>query len=159
MNKKRLFMFFIIITIAIISSCLICLIINKTKTTETFSENIIKNEIVNNIIEEKDDKIENNIIDEENNIEEDTNSINIKEQQPNSEEITKEEVESMKTNEEKAIEIAKKNWGEDSKVVFVNDGVSKSTGRYIVAVRNAATRNAICYYHIDINTGEFNVEN
>ena len=47
----------------------------------------------------------------------------------------------------------------DYEIVFVNDGMSKSTGRYIVAVRDATTRNAICYYHIDVNTGEFKVEN
>jgi len=159
-NKEKILILLIVITIVIISSLLIYMIINKNKTVETLNYNTVENEIINNIVEEKENEIENKVIIEENNVElENTNSTEINELQASSEEITKEEVETIKTNDEKAIEIAKKHWGEDSKVVFVNDGTSKSTGRYIVAVRDAATRNAICYYHIDVNTGEFKVEN
>lgn len=150
-NKEKILILLIVITIAIISSLLIYMIVNKNnKIAETLNYNTMENE----------NEIDNKVIIEENNVEvEKANSTEINEQQASSEEITKEEVETIKTNDEKAIEIAKKHWGEDSKVVFVNDGTSKSTGRYIVAVRDAATRNAICYYHIDVNTGEFKVEN
>lgn len=159
-NKDKIILFLVIITIVVISSLLIFMIVSKNKTTDTLNYNTVENEIINNIVEEKENEIEENVITEENNVEqENTNSTQINEQQASSEEITKEEVETIKTNDEKAIEIARKDWGEDSKVVFVNDGTSKSTGRYIVAVRDATTRNAICYYHIDVNTGEFKVEN
>lgn len=165
-KKEKIFWIISVVLVIIITSFIMYIIIHKNRTQETVNSNTIQNEVdVSNEVNEEHNEIENNIVEENNEIEEniiepdDVEEPEKEEIQTNTEEITKEEVENLKSNEEKAIEIAKKDWGEDSKVVFVNDGISRTTGRYIVAVRDAKTRNAICYYHIDINTGEFKVEN
>lgn len=162
-NKEKTIWIIAVIAIIIITTIVIFMVIKGSRTVETVNSNTLQNENVENEVEEVKNEInmiENNVLLEENNVkQEDTTSTETKQEQTSTEEITREEVETIKSNDEKAIEIAKKDWGKDSKVVFVNDGMSKSTGRYIVAVRDATTRNAICYYHIDVNTGEFKVEN
>ncbi len=164
-NKEKILWCVAIIIIIILIVIMIFVFTRKNRAVETMNSNTSENLVndINNVeneINEIQNNVQNDILIEENIIEPEIVTPTEPSPEDNdSEEISKEEIQQTKSNEEKAIEIAKKDWGEDSTVVFINDGVSKSTGKYIVAVRSASTRNAICYYHIDINTEEFDVKN
>ncbi len=58
------------------------------------------------------------------------------------------------TDEEKAIDIVKKDWGADSSVNFVVDSVNEN-GEYIVCVRNRETTVAIEWYTVNVENGTF----
>lgn len=59
--------------------------------------------------------------------------------------------------EEKAIEIAKEDWGEDDTVYFSSDG-KNSDGKYVIYVRSRNTTNAIYKYIVDAKKGTFTSE-
>lgn len=63
--------------------------------------------------------------------------------------------ESPQTAEQKAIAIAKKDWGNDANIEFSVDGMDEK-GNYIVAVRNSETTQALAFYTINVTTQTFN---
>lgn len=63
--------------------------------------------------------------------------------------------ENPQTAEQKAIAIAKKDWGNDANIEFSVDGMDEK-GNYIVAVRNSETTQALAFYTINVTTQTFN---
>ena len=55
----------------------------------------------------------------------------------------------------KAINIVKKDWGEDSNVKIAIDGINDN-GSYIVTVRNVNTTEALAFYTVDVSNQTFN---
>lgn len=143
MNKKTIIILItLIIIIGIICGIAFSKNANKNITTNTQKqeENTITNEQTNNVTNEL---TENEI--EENNIPE-----------PKEPTITapEEPKETPKTEEEKAIEIVKKDMGVSDEIKFEIEG-KDSKGRIIVAVRNIQTTEALQFYHVDVSNGTF----
>ena len=79
----------------------------------------------------------------------------------NTNQTVEEETDSMEESnttdpKAKAIEIVKKDWGEDDSVYFSYDGVN-SDGKHIVGVRNKSDTTIRYWYDVDINTGTFTI--
>lgn len=116
-----------------------------TSTNATKEDNKVGNQIANEITENT--LINETISDEividssENIIENTTTSTEIFEEEP-------------KTAKEKAINIVKKDWGEDKIVDISIDGIDNN-GNYIVAVRDSATTEAKAFYIVNTSNGTF----
>lgn len=151
-NKKILY---ISIAIALaIGVILAIILINKPKkeNVKPTSSNLVKNEIRNQISNENEmdnSIVENNVI-EENKVQEE---IIVDEQQ----EVQIDKIEKEEDNKQKAINIAKKDWGEDKTVYFTFEQIDDN-GNYIVYVRESNTTRDICWYTIDINNETFTKE-
>ena len=142
MNKKVLIIVIpLIIIVGII--CGIAFSKNTTKNANTNTqkqeENTITNEETNSIVNEID---ENNII--ENNVSENT-QVTTNPDEPQ---------ETPKTDEEKALEIVKKDFGARENTKFTVEGTD-SNGRIVVVVSNINTTAAMAFYHVDISNGTF----
>lgn len=120
---------------------------DETKPTSqsSVSNNTINNEIQNNNTNEANTN-QNNAI-QDNNTVADNNETEENETKP-----SKDPIAEAKTDEEKAIAIVKKEWGEDSSVNFVYDHKNEN-GEFVIAVRNSSTTAAIEWYIVNINTG------
>ena len=81
---------------------------------------------------------------------------NIQEGSESSEETDSMEESNTTDPKAKAIEIVKKDWGEDDSVYFSYDGVN-SDGKHIVGVRNKSDTTIRYWYDVDINTGTFTI--
>ena len=110
-------------------------IVNNTNTT---IQNPINNNINNEIKEEPEQKEENIITDNKNN----QNYIGKEEEESNKEENTE------LTKDEKAIQLAKKEWGEDNSVTFSIE--EKKGNIYYIAVKSNAT--TISWYEVNTET-------
>ena len=151
-NKKILY---ISIAIALaIGVILSIVLINKPKkeNVKPTSSNLVKNEIKNQISNENeiDKSIVENKVTEENKVQEE---IIVDEQQ----EVQIDKIEKEEDNKQKAINIAKKDWGEDKTVYFTFEQIDDN-GNYIVYVRESNTTRDICWYTIDINNETFTKE-
>lgn len=62
--------------------------------------------------------------------------------------------ESPQTLEEKAVAIAKRDWGENTNIEFLVEGMNQN-GYYIIAVRNSQTTEALAFYTVDVATETF----
>ena len=102
----------------------------QTDIVENLQQNQQENVVVN---EEQNQNIEQNVIEE-------TPSETFEE--------------SPQTDEEKAIDIAKKDYGSTEKVKFGVEGI-QADGKYIVSVRDSSTTEALIYYTVDVITGNF----
>ena len=92
-------------------------------------------------------KLENNTKNEINNkVEEKTNVNNIVETPQENKE------EKPKTDLEKAMEIVKKDWGEDNSVYFAEDGKNEND-ELIICVREKSTTNAKAWYLVNLEKG------
>ena len=111
---------------------------------------MINNE--NNVNNESNNEVENNV---NQNIVNDNATIETPIADPE-QEVDKQTIQKEENNQEKAINIAKKDWGEDNSVYFSFEGIDES-GKYMVCVRDQETR-ALRFYKIDINTGTFTIE-
>lgn len=163
-NKKNLVIaisaMIIILVIAIV--LIIKLVsINKNKGNEIVEVNNI--EIDNK--EPEENAIENSVNEEVNNVENNESQtgteVNGGTNQSTpvadpEQEVDKETIQKQETDKEKAINIAKKDWGTDSKVYFSFEGTSN--GKSIVSVRSNDTTRALRYYYININNGSFEIE-
>ena len=107
---------------------------NKVNQVQNNQENKIENTINNNVVE----NTTNNKIQEGEEIEEES-------QEQGAEDKNGE----PKTDLEKAIDLVKKDWGEDSSVKFVEDGKT-NTGEYIICVRDKNTTNALAWYKVNL---------
>lgn len=175
MEKKTKELIMLIIMITILVTAIILLTIklinlNKKETTNKKGETnnlIIKNEF-NNVDFQNNIQTENNINAIENEISineqtENNNNTQNKVQSNNvnitideTQEIPKEEIISEENKQESALEIARKDWGEDSTVYFSFEGIED--GKYIVCVREIATTRALRNYLIDLETKKFEIQ-
>ena len=171
-QKKQNLLTFIIVILVIALATLLgtmayeeAINMNKNQTEQTSNpkiENEEKDKINN---EEENKENEQNVEDDEiPNNEEDNQEINnqenkedvIEENDEESEYVGEEETQSKeetntgKTIEEKAIDLAKKEWGNDASVTF-NIEEKKGNKYYVSVKRNAITA---CWYEVDVETWE-----
>lgn len=119
----------------------------------------------NNIIMEENNTIENNII--ENNLEENNLENNIVENEnqniepeetiePEKQNVSPNNDSELESNndEEKVIEIVKKDWGSSDGVYFKIQAID-SNGNYVVSVNNSETTASLAWYTVNPKTGEF----
>ena len=110
----------------------------KNELNNNDDENIIKNEVntINNIVDNKVDnnnKIENNT---ENKIDDENSEVQ------------------EKTDEEKAIEIVKKDYGTNANVSFKIEQINPN-GTYVIRVMDSETSLVLQWYTVDPKTGKF----
>lgn len=148
MNKKVLIIVIIVMVIGIICGIVFSKNSNKSITTNAkvneIEENVIVNEETDNVV----NQIEENIIEEDNNIVENTQTIT-----SSSETF----VESPKSDGEKAIEIVKKDWGDTSGVTF-NNIATQPDGRQVITVNDVSTTKVLVYYYVNVSDGTFTKE-
>lgn len=171
-NKGKMIVILILLIILIIVTVILT---NKLISIMTSKEpddvivkidNTIENHLNNNVHENNtantiegntiNNTVENNNISNENNSTANQNVVNntaptIKEQ-----EVDKETIEKEENSQEKAINIAKNDWGEDSTVYFSYERIDN--GKYIVYVRNNETTRVLRIYTIDISNGTFTMQ-
>lgn len=137
---KKLIIYILIVVIIIGLGIVVGLNLeDDKKAIPTTSENTIENrgENQNNVDNSVENKIENNAVKNE----EEEPEVPDKSGEP-------------KTDLEKAIDIVKEDWGEDNSVKFAHDG-QNSKGEYIICVREKSTTNALAWYTVNVETGEF----
>lgn len=110
----------------------------------------LENEIAN--IQQTNDKVnevsEANVIESDNKIQ---NTVENKSENTVTKEILDE---APQTEENKAIEIVKKDYGTDSNVKIAVEGMDEN-GREIVVVRETETTKAIAFYFVNVSSGTF----
>lgn len=159
MNKKVIVISVLLILIcAIIISVIIFTGKDDSKVASTnpsneMSQNVenILNNIETNVLNEMDST---NIVNEttSQNIVENVQTNNDTTQTPNNKtEVLPEE---PKKAEEKAINIVKTDWGEDSSVKFQVETID-ANGNYVVSVRSIETTAAMAFYTVNTTTGTF----
>ena len=167
-NKiKTIILILLIIVVAFVMIWFAYKIINSNNSSETNANvvnnvtNIKSSEEKNNIPENKEEnKIEN---DEENK----TKNENVNEEK--SEENEKNNTTSNNleknntvkiegnTNEEKAINIVKKNWGNEEGVYFSTMGID-ANGKYIISVNDSATSAVKAWCYVDVDKGQIEIK-
>lgn len=109
--------------------------------TEKNVVNAVQNNVTQNEVENK--QVENNV----NNVAENV--------------VTNQTTEVLEadgaSNEEKAINIVKKDWGTTEGVYFVTMGIDAS-GKYIVTVNDSSTTATLAWYGVDVVTGKFDIQ-
>ena len=140
-KKTKVAILILVIALIIVLAIGTISIINSFKSDDTGAEALNEtqiNGIVNNI---ENTEQENNVVNEEVNNTEKVDNV----EQGNSQTSNN----ANNSNEEKAIELVKKEWGEDSSVYFDLAGVT-SDGKYRVSV-NKDTK-VLAWYIVDIET-------
>ena len=139
----------IVIVIILIIIAIVCYgLIKLNKDDGSTTDNNINNTTENKINE-------NEILKNETNTNETATvnaSNNEKVADPN-QEIDKNEMHKQESNQEKAISIAKEEWGNDSNVEFTFDHIDEK-GRYVIFIRDINTTRQIDEYIVDINLGK-----
>ena len=154
--KKNIGMIILAIVIIIIAAILIVWFAfpSPRRTNETIGTVVAGNEV-----EETTENVIENI---QENVQENTQA-NEEIQTPVVEENTQSETtntssetfeESPETEEERAIAIARGDYGTAENVKFSVEGI-QADGRYIVSVRDSSTTEALVYYTIDVAAGTF----
>ena len=135
--------YIVLIIILIIAGIFVATKITDQDKTKPVIANTIKNK---NEIKVENDVAENNTIEvEQNKIVNDVVDNEIKN-------------ENTETNpEEQAKQIVKDNWGEDDTVYYSYDG-KDAKGRYVICVREKSTTKALYRYYVDVETGTFEIE-
>ena len=139
-NNNTIIIIVLIIALAIVAGLIIK---NKPEAKEVISNTTLNttSNTTNKINEEKNNTTKNDVVENtvQNTIDNSFEGREEKESQTEIEEIS---------NDEKAINLAKKEWGEDNSVTF---SVEKTNGNfYYVAVKNNAT--VLCWYKVDLDT-------
>lgn len=137
----------ILITCVILAIFALCFIFAKPKTNETSANNINKNNVNNNVNENEVSNVVNEMTNEVmlNEIVEDTNTVSSE---------TFEE--SPKTDEEKAIDMVKKDWGTTNNVNFSMQGMDEN-GRFIIVVTNSQTK-VLAFYTVNVKNNTLEKE-
>ena len=154
--KKNIGMIILAIVIIIIAAILIVWFAfpSPRRTNETIGTVVAGNEVK--------ETTENVIENTQENVQENTQA-NEEIQTPVVEENTQSETtntssetfeESPETEEERAIAIARGDYGTAENVKFSVEGI-QADGRYIVSVRDSSTTEALVYYTIDVAAGTF----
>lgn len=164
-DRKKLIIISAVITVILI--CLIVLLtvklinIRKNKnSSNNVNENVeIKNEIDNNVVNNE-NELNNEVNNQtESNTNQNTENNTTTKNEPivdPKQEVDKQTIQKEENNQEKAINIVKKDWGEDNSVYFSFEGIDNS-GKYMVCVRDQDTH-TLRSYKIDINAGTFTIE-
>ena len=141
MNK----IIWIVLIIAVIVVGIICgtsMSKKEMQNIQTNTNNIEENQIVNieqiNNTNELEENVEQNVIEE--NVENKVSSETFEEE--------------AKTEEEKAIAIVKKDYGNNGNVKFSVEGMD-ANGRQVVVVRNATTTEALAFYLVNVSEKTF----
>lgn len=137
---KKILYVILIIAVVVAGVCVAKKISDGEKTVKT-DANVVNN--TNNVVS-KNEMQEDNKIDEPKNEVVENNETNNKE-------------ESNLSPEEKAKQLAKDNWGEDSTVYFSFEEVNEE-GRYVISVRDKTTTKALEWFYIDIETGTIDMK-
>ncbi len=118
--------------------------IDSNKSIDNMINNLFENDITsNNETQENQNIVENKI----------ENNINTSKTE-NTQDNLNANTQTTTSKEEKALKIAKNDWGEDSTVYFSNSGIDKN-GKYIVEVHDSTTTETLTWYIIDISTEKF----
>lgn len=164
-KKKIIILTSTIAVILIIAIVLVLKLVSLKKNDKTIpvnsnqeTNNTIKTEniIENNEVENEINKNVNEIVSEEN--EENNEKENVQPSQPvadSEQEVDKETIEEIESNEEKAIRIAKENYGEKNSVYFSYEGIEE--GKHKVSVRDSNTTRTIREYYIDLEKETFEI--
>ena len=145
MNKKVCIVIVVIILLGII--CGIMLNKNSKNTNDQNEEKRLEeNSVVNQQVANE----EANVVDNETVNEVQETLTNSEKENTTTETFTEE----PKTAEEKAIAIAKKDYGNEQGVKFGVEGIDES-GRYIVTVRNSDTTEALAFYFVNLTNSTF----
>ena len=131
----------IIIVIAVMLVVLVGVIVGKSisgvNTSNTVSSEKIDNSLYsvsNNNVDKKAENEKSNTV---------NNVLNTVDNTENKEE---------KTDLDKAMDLVKKDWGEDSTVYFAQDGKTEN-GEIIICVRDNKTTGARAWYSVDVTAG------
>lgn len=150
--RKGIWIFIIILIIVIGVICGIAFSQSEKTVPSAKLQNIEENVTTNN--ETNVTEIEQNII--EDNVEE--NTIVNNEQSDTTNTSTETTNEEPKTDAEKAIQIAKKDFGNTSEIQenieYNVEGVDEN-GRYIVTVRKTTTTEALAFYFVNVSDSTF----
>lgn len=157
-QKKKIIIIVGVVILAILITLLTVKLINIEKNKEKEVSNLNQNAIENNTIENaiKNENTENTenivVVDKE---KEDNNKNDLIETSPTigEEEITKTEIEKKENDEEKAVNIVKKDWGEDNSVYFTIEETQNE--KYTISVREKDTTRTISTYEVNIQTETF----
>ncbi len=151
-NKKIVLICSIIALIVVVT--VVGIEIKKLNQEEYISSNLpIENINSNNQVIQNEAEQENTIQDEENKIVEEPTKIEKKltdtEQKKvvQGEEETSSNKENTEDTQEKAIELVKKEWGEDSTVYYTVDNHQNNI--YIISVRSKSTTETVAEYEVD----------
>lgn len=137
----------IIATIGIIAGILF--IGNNSNKNNEVITNVIVNDVKANVIT-------NTIVNKNiNTIVENTAVENVTKNETTTETFS----EKPKTIQEKAILIAKNNYGEGSNIEFSVVQIDDGKGRVVVLVTDANTTQALAYYHVDVENNTFEIQN
>ena len=167
-KRKKLIIVSIVIGVILIITIVLTIkliLIKKKSNNETIlntagsEENVMQENEIGNTVENTNENNESNTT-ENTNIE-NTNlpSNNVGQNTTIADpeqEVDKETIQKQETDKEKAINIAKKDWGTDNSVYFSYEGTSNS--KSIVSVRSNDTTRALRYYYINVNNGSFDIE-
>ena len=151
--KKKIGMIILAIVIILIAAILIVWFAfpSPRRTNETIGTVVAGNEV-----EETTENVIENIQENAQANEEIQTPVEENTQAQNEVENTSSETfeESPETEEERAIAIARGDYGTTENVKFGVEGI-QADGRYIVSVRDSSTTEALVYYTIDVAAGTF----
>lgn len=153
MKKSTYIIIVVIVIILIAISIVLFNMPNKSNKNENATQDTnLQSNVINNTFSEGivDNNINLNKLEVEENTQEEKS--NVQEVQNNQSSETFEET--PKTAEEKAIEIAKKDYGESSNVKITVEGIDEN-GRYIVVARDTQTTEALVFYTVNTSDSTF----
>ena len=133
---------------------------NQNYIEETNSNNSASQNTVNNTVEEQnnieDDETKNN--EQETNIQEDNtkNEADIQNKIQNAEVTTAEEQKQDLNNRDKALRLAKEEWGEDDTVYYTID--NEQSNVYYITVRSKSTTGSLAEYEVNVSTNEVTIK-
>lgn len=140
--KKGIIIILIIAVIVIGIICGMSMKKNEKQNTKTTNNNAEQNENINTEIINEVNEIEESAV--KNVLEENTKNTT------SSESFDSE----VKTEEEKAIQIVKKDYGTSTNVKFSIEGIDDN-GRQVVVVRNIQTTEALAFYFVNVSDNTF----
>ena len=140
--KKGIIIILIIAVIAIGIICGMSMKENEKQNAQTTNNNAEQNETINteriNEVNEIEESAVQNVVEE--NAENTTSSESFDSE--------------VKTEEEKAIQIVKKDYGTSTNVKFSIEGMDDN-GRQVVVVRNIQTTEALAFYFVNVSDNTF----
>ncbi len=154
-DKLKLIIITAIITIIILVIFLIFFNNKQIDNTELVNSKVYTTNTIVNSIDSED---ENNITDENNTntIQDNKNENVIGREEKESEQEDKDS--SSASNDKKALELVKKEWGEEDNNVYFNIA-NKNGKKYTISVHNSETTQAVAWYDVDLTTGKVDTTN
>lgn len=166
MVNKKIVIIVTIIAIILVSGIVYISLNRESQEQYTFSEETVENQVKNNVENDtnKDEKEENVV--EENKIDDEIESENETENKVDDEieenevanttsdekeDDKKDETEKL-TSEDKAIDLVKKEWGENDNTVYYYVEEQVSDNVYIISVRDQATTQDLSIYRVDVSS-------